>query len=205
MSRLIIHHYVKSTRVLGPGERSALWVSGCNKHCKGCLANEFAKESREGDTRELCELFCAQTQCEGITISGGEPFLQAEALCEMLEAIRRKRPDYSIVIYTGYTVDELQKSQDEYIARLIELSDIIIDGEYVQEQDNGRAYVGSANQRVIYTSERYRGCGYYETKKPREIELVIGEGGLYMTGVPSAAQLGAWQSIKAQLKGGKES
>ena len=91
MTKIDISHYVECTRVLGPYERSALWVHGCCFNCEGCIAKEMnLQESKEVNTAELIELFAGIRDAEGITISGGEPFLQAEHLGTHYHVIARR-------------------------------------------------------------------------------------------------------------------
>ncbi len=196
--RVLFHHYVKATNVLGPGMRSALWVSGCDKKCKGCLVNGFNEDSRCLSTTALAELFANMTDTEGITISGGEPFLQAAALAEMISLIKEKR-DYSVIIYTGYEIEQLRNMEDVNIQKLINAADIIIDGPYIEELDDGIAYRGSSNQNIIYLTQRYTDSGYYNKRSKRQIEL-IKENGVKMVGVPNTRQLNMWSNLKKQLE-----
>ena len=139
--------------VLGPYTRYCLWVSGCNRNCKGCISPESHDmySGRKYSTHSLAwQVITADV--EGITISGGEPFLQAEALCELIATVKKHR-DIGVIIYTGYLYEQL--SELPFGAELSELSDLIIDGPYVQELDDGRSLRGSSNQRVIPITDRY--------------------------------------------------
>ncbi len=85
----------------------------------------------------------------GLTLSGGEPFAQAEALYPLANAARQM--GYSVVAYTGYTLEELQAKADDTpsIERLLMAIDLLIDGKYVEaERSLTLAYRGSANQRL---------------------------------------------------------
>ncbi len=140
--------------VLGPHTRYCLWVSGCNRNCKGCISPESHDmySGRKYNVRSLAwEIILSKV--EGITISGGEPFLQAEALCELINIVKKHR-DIGVIIYTGYLYQEL--SELPFGKQLTELCDIIIDGPYVQELDDGKSLRGSSNQRVIPITDRYK-------------------------------------------------
>lgn len=202
MKALNIHHFVKETEVLGPGKRSVIWVSGCDKHCEGCLAVHFENESEKISVEELSKMLLSVENIEGVTISGGEPFLQAEALAEVMDRVKAVRPDYTAVIYTGYTIEQLQEKAraDVGIKKLMEHSDIIIDGPYIKELDDGKPYRGSSNQRIIFTSERYRDCDYYSSVQTRRMEIIIDQSGIKMVGVPNASQLEAWNNIKNKFR-----
>ena len=87
-----ISHFIERTSVLGPNLRSALWVHGCCFSCEGCLAKEMnAGSYKEITAEELKTVFLNVIDSEGITISGGEPFLQAEELAVMIDGIKAKR------------------------------------------------------------------------------------------------------------------
>jgi anaerobic ribonucleoside-triphosphate reductase activating protein len=86
----------------------------------------------------------------GITFSGGEPFLQAEALSGL--AVRFREKGLSIVTYTGYTYEELKDMalNDPHVAGLLASTDLLVDGPYREaERDLSLAFRGSGNQRVI--------------------------------------------------------
>ena len=89
----------KTTEVLGPYKRYAIWVQGCNKRCKGCIA-PGAQPLSGGysvSVEDLAADILSVSDIEGITISGGEPFLQQEALCELIALVRRKR-DIGVIV-----------------------------------------------------------------------------------------------------------
>lgn len=191
---LKISHYESSTELLGPYNRFVIWVHGCCFDCEGCLAhNTKFGEYTELTLNELCEMILA-SDTEGITISGGEPFMQAKELALLIKMLREKR-DIGVIVYSGFTHEELEL-KPEYADLLNEI-DILIDGRYVRELDDGRAYVGSSNQRIIYLTERYKEIGekYYSTKK-RQAEIKFTKDKVMLIGVPSANALNVWNDIK---------
>lgn len=207
MADLRISHYVNETKVLGPFVRSALWVHGCCFDCEGCIAKEMNNGPyKTVSPSELAEVFLNIEGVEGITISGGEAFLQAEGLAEMIGLIRSKR-DYGVIIYTGFTIEALRAKKDASVDALIELADIIIDGNYVKELDDGQPYRGSSNQRILLISDRYREVAkdYYVPGK-RNIEINVTEKNIYMVGVPSEHGLKTWKDLKrkAEVSGNNE-
>jgi anaerobic ribonucleoside-triphosphate reductase activating protein len=96
----------------------------------------------------------ALSRPDGVTISGGEPFLQAAALAEMLRILRLDFGyDTGVIVYTGFLLEELQ--QIPAMKPLLEQTDLLIDGPYVRELDDGRSLRGSSNQRIIPLTNRY--------------------------------------------------
>ena len=143
-----------SVHMREPGVRYALWVQGCPRRCPGCVAPEA--QALDGGTELETGALAWEillSGAEGLTISGGEPFLQAEALAELIRTVRRKR-DLGVIVYTGYVYEELLA--DPAARALLEETDLLIDGPYVKELDDGKSLRGSSNQRVIPLTERYR-------------------------------------------------
>lgn len=152
--KLSVHMREPAVRTLGPGVRYALWVQGCPRRCPGCVAPEA--QALDGGTELETGALAWEillSGAEGLTISGGEPFLQAEALAELIRTVRRKR-DLGVIVYTGYVYEELLA--DPAARALLEETDLLIDGPYVKELDDGKSLRGSSNQRVLTLTERYR-------------------------------------------------
>lgn len=196
---LKISHVEESTDLLGPFNRFVIWVHGCCFDCDGCLATNtktgaFSEVEIEALSRRIID-----SQCEGITISGGEPFLQSAALLQLIRTIREKQ-DIGVIVYSGFTLDELQ--HDDLKVPLLSEIDILIDGRYVKELDDGRAYVGSSNQVIHYLTSRYADIGkeYYASSKRRaEIKLTLTQA--LLIGVPSKNVLNIWRDIKEKSGG----
>ena len=76
---------------LGPGRRIGLWLQGCALACPGCVSRDtWAFAEDQSLPLSVLLLWCQQvapTGLDGITISGGEPFAQPEALLALLEAL----------------------------------------------------------------------------------------------------------------------
>lgn len=82
--------YLSKTRSLGPGKRFAIWMQGCAKRCKGCINPEGQdlQGGYETDVKKLTDKILENDDITGITISGGEPFLQYEELSYMIRKIK---------------------------------------------------------------------------------------------------------------------
>lgn len=194
---------VEQTRVLGPGKRAALWVQGCCFDCPGCIAPGFKEGSyTEAAPEELARWYLG-LEAEGLTISGGEPMLQAGALARMVAAIRRVR-DTGVIVYTGFVYETLLEKarQDAGIRQLLGQIDLLIDGPYIRERDHGEPYRGSANQRLLALTGRYRKelDTYYAGGQGRQIELQLSGRQTMLVGVPSRDQAEIWKNIKALAK-----
>ena len=99
---------------------------------------------------ELIEKLKSNPLTDGITISGGEPYLQAAACAELAE--RAKAAGYNVWCYSGYTFEEIleiSKSNPAF-RRLLSATDVLIDGMFlIEEKSLTLKWRGSRNQRVI--------------------------------------------------------
>lgn len=194
-----VSHIEESTDLLGPYSRFVIWVHGCCFDCEGCLAENTRAGTYEEIETDVLAKQIIESSCEGITISGGEPFLQSVALLGMIQKIKEQR-DIGVVVYSGFTLDELK--QDEEMSLLLPEVDILIDGRYIKELDDNRAYVGSSNQIIHYLSPRYTNIGkeYYSVSK-RRAEIKLTGTQAILIGVPSHNVLKTWQDIKEKSGG----
>ena len=197
MSVIVYAERIGSCRVLGPGNRAVIWVHGCPRNCPGCIAESFRKgEGRECSPEEMAEWILSQN-AEGLTLSGGEPFLQAGPLAETLRLVRKKR-DLGVIVYTGYTLEELQAASEEDpgVRDLLGFTDLLIDGPYVREKDVNQPYVGSSNQRLLLLTGRYAGeMDYYTSAEGRKVEIRLSEERTLLVGVPGREQREIWGRI----------
>ena len=174
-------------KVLGPGERSVIWFHGCSRRCPNCIAdtmNETA-DYEQVSPAELADWVQSNAGIEGITLSGGEPLQQPiEALTEFLTRVKRNA-NLSVLCYTGSRYEDVSASGD-YIT-VLPLIDVLIDGEYRQEEDFGQRWRGSANQRFHFLTDRYRSQQEeWNNAFERRIEIELDiNGKLLISGVPS--------------------
>jgi anaerobic ribonucleoside-triphosphate reductase activating protein len=141
---------VKESIVDGPGIRFVLFVQGCLHNCLGCHNPETHDLSGgcEIDTQDIIRDIMSAPFLNGVTFSGGEPFLQADKLWEVAKAVKEK--DYNIAAYTGFLFEELINNSSPSVRKLLELTDILIDGKFkIEEKDLSLKFRGSKNQRVI--------------------------------------------------------
>ena len=190
MSSLRISHYVARTSCEGPGERAALWVSGCSLQCPGCCNPELF-DPRAGESIEisaLVETLAAEkagATREGLSVLGGEPLDQGEALADFLTALRARRPKWGIIVFTGYRARELiLRPGWERLRRLV---DTFVAGPFEAKElepvHGGRRFIGSLNQSLEHMSPRYREDALW--RGPRRAELHIdARGGVSVHGDP---------------------
>ena len=149
--------------VLGPGRRIGIWTQGCRIHCKGCVSQDTwpSDPSRETTVARLIT-WCRQTveahggAFDGVTISGGEPFDQPQALSVLLDALadwrRDAALDFDILCYSGYPLATLQRKHAKILGRL----DALIPEPFVEAQPLTHLWRGSANQSLVMLSDRGR-------------------------------------------------
>jgi len=193
-----IAHWTPCTEAEGPGKRFAIWFQGCPLRCPECCNPEMLPFS--GGTpmivNELARrVFEAQERdgVEGITLLGGEPLAHAAAGVALARLVRPA--GISVMIFSGYTLEEAHELPDPAVAPLLGLTDILVDGRYERDlPDTSRRWVGSTNQRIHFLSERYRADDPRWTRKNTlEIRLVNGE--LSVNGFPAAAAVGLWKEL----------
>lgn len=169
---------------LGPGTRFVVWTQGCPRSCPGCMtaASQQMNGGFSADTKQLAEEIL-QSGRHGLTISGGEPFLQAKALADLIQEVRKKT-DLGVMIYTGFTLEELQEADNPDYNLLLEQCDLLVDGPYIDELNDSKNLRGSSNQRAIPLTDRYAEYAKQIGTKPAEIEMFYEEEKIRIVGVP---------------------
>lgn len=152
---------IKKTDIAnGLGVRVSLFVSGCTHHCKGCFNPEtwnfnygrpFTKETEEELLKDL-----SYTYINGLSLLGGEPMEPSNQreLLPLIKKVKEIYPEKDIWCYTGYDFEQelLKESRArcECTDELLSLIDVLVDGEFVEEQkDISLKFRGSSNQRII--------------------------------------------------------
>lgn len=206
--------------VLGPGKRLGIWLQGCTLQCPGCMAKDtwhinveqseatfkllhndarWALFSADGGSRitvnklvELCQQL-GTPGLEGITISGGEPFQQPEALFSLLKKLRNwtdelKQPvDY--LCYSGYPYETLLKKYKVIIGQL----DTVIPEPFLVDE-HVMPLRGSANQAIVSLTNlgKTRMNKYVETlnaDKRRLLQIDYDGESLWFIGIPERNEL----------------
>lgn len=146
---------------LGPGRRLVIWTVGCSKHCENCSNQElwFENAAKDIDTTQLFGILknaVNDQMVEGITITGGDPLEQPGELIRLLRLIITISND--ILVYTGYTIEELQENLSvEIMSSIKEYVSVLIEGRYIDVlNDNSSPLRGSVNQKIIFFDESMR-------------------------------------------------
>ncbi len=172
MQEIRYGYYWPDACSLGPGARFVLWVKGCDKNCPRCTSPDLrtASGARAATPSALAQAIIDAAP-SGITISGGEPMLQADALAEMCRIVRETLPEINVIVFTGRTLEELVSPGQK---ALLAHTDLLIDGEYIDGLNDGIGLRGSSNQRLHFLTPALRS---YEDElrtgpRSREIHLL---------------------------------
>ncbi len=172
--------FCPSTTALGPGERAALWVQGCPFRCQGCLAPDWLpfQAATLVSPAELAECILS-SPVSGLTISGGEPMLQAEALAELVSIVRSQR-ELDVICFTGFLYADLLDMPSAQ--KLLSQLDLLIDGPYLPELNDGLGLRGSSNQVFHPLTPRLSDIDF--AALPRQVEVFLTDGQAFLVGVP---------------------
>jgi len=178
------HAFEPVSRANGPGLRAVVWFQGCTLNCPGCF-NPAAHDARggwESDTEILAaEILSLAETIAGVSVSGGEPFQQPEALLDLLERLAGTR--LSRLVFSGYTLAEIAALPlGPAILRHV---DVLVAGRYVASQRTGCSLIGSANQQIHLLTDRYT-RGDLAAVPPRELVL-------HRDGTVSVSGLSPWR------------
>lgn len=143
---------VNESIVDGPGIRMVIFAQGCKHKCKGCH-NPNTHSFDGGQLIGIDEIVNSiKNNCllDGVTLSGGDPFEQAEMFAELAKEV--KKMGKNVVTYTGYTFEQLIKysSERKGYKELLENTDMLVDGPFILEEKSLQLkFKGSKNQRII--------------------------------------------------------
>ena len=137
--------------VEGPGRRSVIQVQGCPIRCPGCYVPETHDPAGGAALPVRVVADAALDPAgprDGVTVLGGEPFAQAQALAALLGALKAR--GVHTVVYSGYTLEVLRRRNEPAVHESLALVDLLIDGPFVAALSEGAGeWRGSRNQRLI--------------------------------------------------------
>jgi anaerobic ribonucleoside-triphosphate reductase activating protein len=138
----------------GPGLRMVVWAQGCFHNCAGC--HNPGTHSLTGGfvaaVEDILVQFDANPLLAGVTLSGGDPFVQAQACAEIAKGVKERGKN--VWTYTGYTLEQILNSGRPDWLELLKYTDVLVDGPYQEElRSLELTFRGSENQRVIKVQE----------------------------------------------------
>ena len=188
MSVLNLAGFLARSEVNGPGTRAVIWVQGCTRRCKGCFNPQFQPFSPASQVPvdNLADTILSLSGIDGVTFSGGEPFLQAGPLAKLGELLRDA--GLTVVTYTGFTSDQIANGNDPAWPALLAVTDLLISGPYIEACAEPDALKGSTNQQVISLGTKL-GCpnhaGISKNGRASTEFIITPEGTITTTGFPA--------------------
>lgn len=184
LSRL--HHPVT---VLGHGSRAGIWFQGCSLGCNGCVSRDTwpsATPEEQVPVAEVLEWLAACLPVDGLTISGGEPFDQPEALAALIAGFRSiADPAHAdVLVYSGYSAKRLRSLHKTLFVQ----ADAVITGPYLATSP-GDSRRGSANQEVHAHTDIGRQRYVNGTGPAGGIQAITAGGQLWMIGIPRSGDM----------------
>ena len=181
---------------LGYGRRLGLWVQGCSIGCKGCVSQD-TWDADGGWAVDVAEVlaWCDSSrkhEIDGITISGGEPFEQARALRELLDALdawrqQLERP-FDMLCYSGLPLGKIEQGHADILASL----DVLIPEPYVARRTGAGPWRGSSNQPLVPLTPLGRvryGDETQDAEDAPRIQVSLEHGAAWFIGIPKLGDL----------------
>lgn len=143
---------MKESIVDGPGIRFAIFCQGCPHDCEGCH-NPSTHSFQDGEIIKISNILKYIDEnplIQGVTFSGGEPLCQVKPFLSLAKEVKNR--NLHLLIYTGYTIEELEirMKKEHELEELLRTADHLIEGRFVQKLRNlSLLYRGSSNQRII--------------------------------------------------------
>jgi anaerobic ribonucleoside-triphosphate reductase activating protein len=175
-----IHALEPASRANGPGLRAVVWFQGCTLNCPGCFNPSMHDPNAgyEADTAAVVrQMLGSNIPVEGVSVSGGEPFQQPEALLDLVQRV--KNSGQSVLVFTGYNLGELHEmSLGRSILRSV---DVLVAGRYLRARHLGHGLLGSANQKIHCLTARYQPRDFADS--PASEVILHRDGSITLSGV----------------------
>lgn len=197
--RLQVNRLAHPITVLGPGRRIGLWVQGCRIHCPGCgsLDTWNPHGGRTVDTGTFAAYLAdlvSEHRLTGLTITGGEPTEQADALADLvarLHAILQARPSsgdsqaLDVLVFTGLVA----RTAARRAAALWAVADAAVCGPYRPDRLSTRPLIATANQKLVTLTKLGRSRYADLTAESPSMQAHVGEGEITLIGLPRPGDL----------------
>lgn len=169
---------------LGPGKRACIWTIGCTRNCDGCSNPDLQlfDKSKDVNVTEIVELI-KKFDCNGVTITGGEPFLQIDELKELVVLLNDIGID-DILVYTGYKLDELIKMSNHNVEFILANISVLIDGPFIKELVDDVPLRGSSNQKIWLFKEKYEKSYLDCLNTDKKVDIIHLKGETHFIGIP---------------------
>ena len=182
-----VHHPVT---VLGPGRRAGIWFQGCTIRCPGCVAVDTWRADPATAVPVAEVLAWLESlpgdQLDGVTVSGGEPSDQPDALAAVLggvDALRRARggDPFDVLVFSGRQPEWVEGPGRHLFAG----ADAVMAGPYIEALAGTSLLRGSENQRLVALTELGRHRFADNRLPPRSrLQVESDDEGLWMIGIP---------------------
>ncbi len=180
---LKVYHAGIAQNTLGPGKRLAIWVSGCNHRCPGCIEQRLWN-SDSGKDIHINELFARIEnlfeEINGITFTGGEPLLQYKALSGFIDLLP---PKLDKMLFTGFENNELSIEQNECLSKF----SLVCLGRFKEDLTGSFLWRGSSNQRFFSPDLKYNKSDIelFHKSISAGLEVIEDNGKLFFYGIPT--------------------
>lgn len=176
-------------KTLGYGARFGIWTIGCPRRCPNCSNPELQvpNPDKHIEVSSILSLISQyKEKIDGVTVTGGDPFMQVDALGELLLGIEALGIEDTLV-YTGYTLDEIKS--DSRMDRVLTHIGVLVDGPYIDALNDNKSIRGSSNQHILVLREsltdRYRDVHSWSRKS----QTIYTANSLYSIGIPHKEDL----------------
>jgi anaerobic ribonucleoside-triphosphate reductase activating protein len=184
---------------LGPGRRLGIWLQGCSIRCPGCVsADTWAAKLPDVTVSELLQRVRPWlTQCDGVTVSGGEPFEQPKALEALLRAIRSTSAA-NILVYSGFALEQLIESSTVRAG----LVDCLISDPFEVDAPQSMPLRGSDNQRMTCLTslgqQVFGSLNQSATDAEKRLDVMFDDDGVvWMAGIPRRGDMRRLEQVLA--------
>jgi anaerobic ribonucleoside-triphosphate reductase activating protein len=176
---------------LGPGRRVGIWFQGCSIRCPGCISvDTWRAEQGEVTVQELVDSIEPWlSECNGVTITGGEPFDQLPGLTSLLNELR-KRFVTNVLVFSGYPYETLLESQTSWDG----LIDALVSDPFVEAVKQTKALRGSDNQRLHCLTPSgltlFSGYEHPSFRAEKHLDVMFDEDGTaWLAGIPTRGDM----------------